>query len=424
MIKSLLNKYKNRSDFTRNFLVLFRGTLIAQLIPVLLTPVLTRLYSPADFGVLELFLSVSLILGVIANGRYELAIVLSDEKKDAWNLMSLGMLISIAFSILLILFVVLFVDQIVGWLNESEIRVWLYLIPIAVLFQGWYGMLNYYNTREKDFKTIAAASVTRATGRTGLQLLIGILVHSPAGLIIGQVFGFFSGVFMMMRKIKLKAFFSEVSWSKMKKQGKRYRRFPIFTLPATLANTAAINLTGILISAMYSITSVGFYALANRILGMPGSLIGKSLANVYHKEAVDHRKTKGHAKVVFVSTVKKLLLVSIPIFLIIFLFAEDLFAFVFGEEWRTAGEFAKILIPLLFIRFIFAPVSVTLSVFERQELSLYLQLGLLALSLSVFALSWFLDWEIRMFLMIFVGSLFVYYLFFIFILWRVASSKL
>mgnify|MGYP001399071774 CR=1 FL=1 len=99
-------------------MVLFKGTLIAQLIPVLLTPVLTRLYSPADFGVLELFLSVSLILGVIANGRYELAIVLPDEKKDAWNLMSLGMLISIAFTILLVLFVFLFVDQIVGWLNE------------------------------------------------------------------------------------------------------------------------------------------------------------------------------------------------------------------------------------------------------------------------------------------------------------------
>ncbi|MGC9330436.1 MAG: lipopolysaccharide biosynthesis protein [Bacteroidales bacterium] len=424
MLKYLFNKYKNRSDFTNNFLILFRGTLIAQLIPLLLTPVLTRIYTPADFGVFELFLSVSLILGAVANGRYELALVLPDKKEDAWNLLGLGFIVSFVFSLVLFILVGFFADPIAGWLNNTDIKFWLFFVPLAVLMQGWFGLLRYYKTRKKCFKNISAANISRASSRTGFQLLIGILVNSPAGLIIGQIIGFFVGVVMFLRKMDVKAFYNNLTKQNIKQQAKRYKRFPMFTMPSTLANSASVNLTGILISAMYSIASVGFYSLANRVLGMPGTLIGQSLSNVYHKEAVDHRKKYGHAKVAFKSTLKKLLLIAFPLFLLIFLFAEDIFTVVFGEEWRVAGSYARILTPLFFIRLIVAPVSVTLSVFERQHISLLWQLGLLFLSLSVFAIAWIVSWPVETFLICFTSVLFFYYIIFIFILWKVASNKL
>jgi O-antigen/teichoic acid export membrane protein len=424
MLKYLFNKYKNRSDFTNNFLILFRGTLIAQLIPLLLTPILTRIYTPADFGVFELFLSISLILGAVANGRYELALVLPDKKEDAWNLLGLGFIVSFCFSVLLFILAGLFADQIAGWLSNADIKFWLYFVPLAVLLQGWFGLLRYYKTRKKDFKNISAANISRASSRTGFQLLLGIIVNSPAGLIIGQITGFFAGIVMLLRKVDINRFFRHLNKQNIIQQGKRYKRFPLFTMPSTLANSASVNLTGILISAMYSIASVGFYSLANRVLGMPGTLIGKSLSNVYYKEAVDHRKKHGHAKIVFKSTLKKLLLIAFPLFLLIFLFAEDIFALVFGEEWRVAGKYARILIPLFFIRLIVAPVSVTLSVFERQHISLFWQLGLLFLSLSVFAIAWIVSWPVEMFLICFASVLFFYYILFIFILWKVASNKL
>jgi O-antigen/teichoic acid export membrane protein len=423
MLKSFINRYKNRSDFTKNFLVLFRGTLIAQIIPILLTPVLTRMYTPDDFGVFELFLSLSLILGAIANGRYELAIVLPDKKEDAWNIVGLGFILSFIFSLFLLIIVVFFANDIAGLLNNSDIELWLILVPLAVLVQGWHGLLLYFNTREKTFKTIAAANVSRASSRTALQILIGVFLKTPAGLILGQISGFFVALFVMFRKQKLKDIIKLINIKKMHVMRKRYKRFPLFTMPSTLANSAAVNMTGILISAMYSISSVGFYALANRILGMPGSLIGKSLSNVYHQEAVDQYKSRGHAKIVFISTLRKLILISFPLFIIIFLFSEDLFAIVFGEEWRIAGEYARILIPLWFIRLVVAPISVTLSVFEKQNISLYWQLGLLFLSLLSFGLSWMLNWSIQSFLMCFVSILFFYYIFFIFILWNVAKNK-
>lgn len=424
MIKKLRKIVALDSEFSRNFFVLLRGTLVSQIIPILLMPVLTRIYSPENFGVFELFLSVSLILGSIANGRYELSVILPDRKEDAWNIIGLGFIISIVFSILLLLIISLFSNGIAGLLNNVEIRFWLFFVPLAVFIQGLFNMITYYNTREKQFKNIATSSVSRSVSRTGSQLIIGAFYQTPAGLIIGQIIGFFAALITLSRKLNLMVMFKKISWKNMKKVGKRYIDFPKFILPSTLANNMAVNMTSILISVIYTVSGVGFYSLANRILGLPGSLIGKSMSNVYQKEAVDQLRKYGNIKEVFLNTLKKLVLISLPIFIIGFLFAEDLFAFVFGEEWRIAGEYAKILIPLIFIRFIVAPVSVSLFVFERQKLSLYWQLGLLALSLLSFAIAWYFHLDIKMFLSLMVSVLFFYYLFFIYILYRLVSGKL
>ncbi|NLA24145.1 MAG: oligosaccharide flippase family protein, partial [Bacteroidales bacterium] len=283
MFKKIRNIIAPESDFSKNFFILFKGTVIAQIIPMALTPILTRLYTPADFGVLELFVSVISILGAIANFRYELSIVLPDRKEDAWNIMGLGFLISIVFSLFILLIVGLFADEIALLLNNSKMKFWLYLVPLAVLLQGFFNMLSYYNTREKLYKSISTASISRSGSRTLLQIIIGIFKKSPAGLIIGQIAGYAVSLIPLSRKINFKVFFKKITWKNMKAQAYRYRDFPKFTMPSTLANSTATNMTGILISALYSISSVGFYSLANRILGLPSALIGTSMANVYYK---------------------------------------------------------------------------------------------------------------------------------------------
>jgi O-antigen/teichoic acid export membrane protein len=423
VFKKLRNIIAPDSDFSKNFFILFKGTVIAQIIPMALTPVLTRLYTPEDFGILELFVSVISILGAIANFRYELSVVLPDRKEDAWNVMGFGFLLSIVFSLFTLLIIGLFADEIAGLLNNSKIKFWLYFVPLAVVLQGFFNMLSYYNTREKLFKSISYASVSRAGSRTLIQIVIGLFKKSPAGLIIGQILGYAVSLFPLSSKINFRLFFKKITWKNMKAQAYRYRDFPKFTMPSTLANSTATNMTGMLISALYGINSVGFYSLSNRILGLPSALIGTSMSNVYYKEAHDQLKKFGNAKEVFLSTLKKLVLVSIPVILIIILGGETLFAFIFGEEWRIAGLYAKILIPLIMIRFIVAPLSVSLSVFERQKISLFWQLGLLALSILVFVISWWLGWDIESFLILMVSVLSLYYIYFIFLLYKVVSGK-
>ncbi|SVD81723.1 uncharacterized protein METZ01_LOCUS434577, partial [marine metagenome] len=100
-----------RSEFSKNVLTLVTGTTIAQAIPIAISPILTRIYTPEDFGVLALFISITTILGTIANGRYELAIVLPKRDNNALELTALSIIITIGFSLLLVILVILFHDS-------------------------------------------------------------------------------------------------------------------------------------------------------------------------------------------------------------------------------------------------------------------------------------------------------------------------
>ncbi|NLP20110.1 MAG: oligosaccharide flippase family protein, partial [Bacteroidales bacterium] len=162
MFKQISKIISPSSEFSKNFFILFKGTVIAQIIPMLLMPVLTRMYSPDDFGILELFVSVIAILGSVANLRYELSIVLPERKEDAWNIMSLGFIIAFILSIFLQIIIGFFAEGIASLLNNSQIKFWLYFVPITVFVQGAFNMLSYYNTREKLFKSISTASIARS----------------------------------------------------------------------------------------------------------------------------------------------------------------------------------------------------------------------------------------------------------------------
>ena len=125
MIKKILKKFKIKlsgSEFSRNVLILMTGTTVAQSIPILISPILTRLYSPEDFGLFALFLGIVSILGSIANGRYEIAIMLPKKDEDAINISVLSFLISFVFSIVLLLIVIFFSDFIVSILGNEEIK--------------------------------------------------------------------------------------------------------------------------------------------------------------------------------------------------------------------------------------------------------------------------------------------------------------
>ncbi len=423
MFKQINKILSPKSEFSKNFFILFKGTLIAQIIPMLLMPVLTRLYSPDDFGILELFVSITTILGSVANLRYELSIVLPDRKEDAWNIMSLGFILAFVLSLILQILIGFFADAITIVLNNSQIKIWLYFVPITVLLQGIYNMLSYYNTREKLYKSISTASILRSSSRTASQIGFGLVSKTPMGLIIGQILGYAFSIIPLSAKIKYRLFIKKTKWKNMKTLAKRYNDFPKYTMPATLANVLATNLTSVLISALYNITQVGYYSLSNRILGLPSAIIGSSMQNVYYKEAHEQLKKYGHAKEVFISTLKKLSLVSIPIILVIFFLGEWIFALVFGEEWRIAGYYAKILIPLIMIRFVSAPLSISLSVFERQRVSLFWQIGLLVLTLLIFALVKVFSLGMVEFMIILSSVLSLYYIYFLFLLYRVVSGK-
>lgn len=384
MKNKIISKYKSKSEFTRNVLTLMTGTTIAQAIPIAASPILTRIYTPADFGVMALFVAITSIFGSISSGRYELAIMLPKKEEDAINIFALGFILTTLLSLILLILVILFNDYIAKLLNNEEIRFWLFFIPVTVFFTGLFNILTYYNIRKKKYKDIRSATIIKSVISATVQLSFGFIQNGVTGLISGQIFSqMFANMRLFKNILKDKVLISGISKVKIVAQAKRYKDFPKFSLWAVLANTLSGSLINILISSFFSLATLGFYSLVQRVLGLPTTLIGGSIGQVFFQQVTKEKQETGKATNSFNSTVKKLFIIGIPIFGILFFLVEHLFAFVFGEEWRIAGVYAQILIPFVFIKFVSSTVSTINTVFEKQKIGLYINILLLLTSITI-----------------------------------------
>ncbi|MDY0320122.1 MAG: oligosaccharide flippase family protein [Arcobacteraceae bacterium] len=419
----MINRLKPKSEFSRNILTLMTGTTIAQAIPIAISPILTRIYTPEDFGVLALFISISAIFGSIANGRYELAIMLPKKDEDAINIFALGFIITCFISFILLVFVILFNEYFTRLLGNNEISFWLYFVPLSVFCIGIWNILNYFNNRKKYYKDIAKATIIKSIVLSIIQLCIGFIKDGSSGLILGEVISrMFANIRLLNNIIKNKIFVFRVSTIKIIALAKRYKDFPKFSMFAILANALSGHFINLLISIYYSITILGFYSFTERILGAPTALIGKSISQVFFQQATIEKQSTGKAINTFNNTIKKLIILALPLFGTLFLIVEDLFTFIFGEAWRIAGIYAQIIMPLFFIRFIISSVSAIDTIMERQKIYLVFNLCLLCMSILVIII--FKEDPFETFLRWFSLSMGFIYLVYGYVLFKMAKDEL
>lgn len=219
------------------------------------------------------------------------------------------------------------------------------------------------------------------------QLSLGFLKQGILGLITGQLLSqIFANGILLNTIIKNKTLISKINSKKIVKLAKRYKKFPMFSAPVILANFLSRHLTNILISLFYGTATLGFYSLVQRVLGMPSTIIGASIGQVFFQHATIEKEKTGKVDKSFNIAIKKLTLIGFAFFGIIFFIVEDLFAFVFGEEWKIAGKYAEIIIPLFFIRFISSSISPILTIYEKQKTELVINIILISTSSTLILL--------------------------------------
>lgn len=372
-----------KSEFSRNVLTLMTGTAISQAIPLALSPILTRLYSPNDFGILALYMSLATVITVVVSFKYEVAIMIPEKDEDAANLTIISILIGFIISLILLLIVLLFNQDIAEQLSDKEQNIdelsqWLYFIPFSVFFMGVFNALSYWFNRKSRYRKMAASKVANSTGAVSLQVLLGTFKITPQGLLIGFLAGRLAAVlylFSVFQKDKAPAY-KEISSTGMSAMLNRYKRFPLYTLPAEFINVVSNQFPVIVIGKYFGGTILGNYALLDRILNAPISLMGRSVLDVFKQKASEDYITKGNCKSIFVKTLKTLSILSIIPTLLLFLLAPYVFGFIFGSEWQMAGEFARILSVLFFFKFIASPLSYMFNIAEKQHLDMVWQIGL------------------------------------------------
>ena len=386
-IKNILISLKEKilkNEFNKNVLILSGGTIIAQALPVLISPILTRLYSPSDFGVLALFISITSIVGVIANGRYELAIMLPEKDEDAINVAAVGFLFNIAISLLFLIFIIIFKKPFLKLLKAESLSFWIYFAPLTVFFIGLFQILNYANNRFKLYKDISKSNILKSIASSLVQLTLGFLKTGTSGLILGQMSAQAVANTKLFSNIKKTGLLKEIKKEKIKKMAAQYSNFPKFSMWAGLLNVTGYQIVNLLIGMSYGQKELGYYYMAFRILGIPSSFIGTAISQVFFKQATEEKNKTGNIINTFNSTLKKLIILSVPIFGIIFLIIRPVFGIVFGKIWDKAGLYAMILTPMFAINFIVKTFTLVPFIYKKNIVDFAFQSGIFVMSVLPF----------------------------------------
>lgn len=381
MIKDTLRRALPKSRFARSVSILAGGTAAGQAITILASPLLTRLYSPEDFGLLAVFVALLGIFGVIASLRYQLAIPLPESDEEAAHVVVLSLIIVAAMSLLATVLVIFFAQPIADVFNIPALASYLWLLPLGLLLSGIYQVFNYWAIRVKAFTPIARTKLTQAI--VAVTVKLGAYTLGPLALLLSQVTGQAVGT-TSLGALTIRnrwGVFKAIRWRDIRAAAKRYVRFPIYSTWGGLFNTAGQQLPPILFAILFSPAAAGIYMIAHRVLAMPMSLIGKAIADVFFSSAAEARRNGNLAPLV-ADIHAKLAHIAMPPALILILAGPDLFAFVFGADWRQAGEFARWMSVYLFFNFIASPLSTLNSVMEKQAQALSFQTVLLVSRIS------------------------------------------
>lgn len=364
---------KKKTSFASDVLTLVGGTTFAQIVTILASPVLTRLYTPEEFGTWALLISITTIIGIIACMRYEFSIMLPESDKEAVNLLGLSLSIVVFITALCTLPVLFFKHEIVHMFNSPQLEGYIWLIPLFVFVNGVFQALNYWNSRTRHFKRLSFAQVSRSLSTTGTQIASGFIKYPlSGGLIVGSFIGYAVSTLTLGGQIwrdDHKFILSNLHPRKFIEGLKRYKKFPLIDTWSALLNSVSWQLPTFLLAFYFSPVVVGFYSIGFRILQMPMSFIGTSLSQVFFQRASVANSEGGLDKLV--ETVFKLLVMigMFPILTLTFV-GSDVFAVIFGNSWAEAGVYAQILSIWAFVWFISNPLSSIYVVLEKQQFGL------------------------------------------------------
>lgn len=377
----------------RSFLVhaaqLGSGTALAQGILILAVPVLARIYAPEAFGVATVFFSITMTLSVITGLRYELAILLPEEDRDAIDLLRLHLALTLLFSILVGLLLWLWRGPLVQLLNTPALARYAWLLGGGVLcFGALNGLISWHSRRER-FGHLAVTRLGGSASTVAVQFATGLLgMATPGGLIMGGVLGkALEGTLQSVRACRdaRRDRWPRASWANLRAQAERYRKFPIFNTWSALTNTLSWHVPAFFLAAFFTPTVVGWYGMGERLLRTPMSILGRAVGQVFlQRGAVAHREEKLGA--LFLETVRALARLGIPPLVVLTMSGREIFTVILGEQWTEAGLYLQFLGPWAFIWFVTSPVSTVLTITEHQEKALQFNLLILATRIISFVI--------------------------------------
>lgn len=363
------------SSHRRGVAVIVGGTALGQAIIALSSPILSRIYSPAAFGLLAIFTAVVSLGSIVAAARLEMVVPIVREDEDAQEVVRAGLGLCLLAALIGTL-ACLPVQWLAGeWTVVEQLGGWLWLTPWACACAAAFVLLNQWAVRVADFGAIGRRNTWRALFTVGTQVGTGAAGLRPGGTVLGFTVGHAAGAAIMLRGTPFRTRDIIGGTRAVPSMLRRYRAFCAKLTVSGLFNVAGTQVPVLLFATAYSQTEVGWLGLTMRSLALPVGIIGTAVAQVYVSALAASVRSGLEVRGLFMRVSKQLTAIAALGAIVLLAFGPPLFSVIFGDEWTEAGDYARVLALGIAAQFVAVPLSQTMILVGRTTLQMVWDIG-------------------------------------------------
>ncbi len=375
------------SSNVRNVAKLLSANVVAQVIGLVVYPLLTRIYSPEDFGLLNLFLSIGVVLVIFGTAEYQYAIVLPKEEKKAAAIVHVGLI--------LLLFTTIITAISVGWtkdiaelFNSPALGKYYKYLPVFVFVSGAWNLLNYWYIRQKMYPRISGYQMSQSALLAGTKLGFGYCKITEGGLIYSSIIAPLIAIAISIAIAWRKCITPLVQFNLKDTitRAKEYRNFPLFTLPRSLINVIANQLPILLLTPIFGTERIGLWSMSLLLGFVPINMLTKAFYQVLYQHTAERVHNHQSISATFRQFTRWCTVIIIPMFMGLYWILPDLSAWLLGEVWYDAGEYIRWMLPWLFCTLITASIGFLSDVFFQQKVGLYFEIALAVMRITGLAI--------------------------------------
>lgn len=381
----------------RGIITLVSGTAAAQIITICVMPIVTRIYVPAEIGVISLFLSFFWFWASTLSLRYEYALLIAESDTQSHYVHHLAIILVVFMSILGL--PVLWWLQHAGVLGFELLPVWAPFAVVPILMG--YGIFMVYRSwalRAGMVKEITGATIARSTSNAATRIVLGVLGGGVAGLFAAELAGAWSAMLRLSQRVRARFIASKparIGFREMSESARTFIKFPIFETPSAWIDLLGLSLPLPMVATLHGAAAAGWFGLARMVVGIPNSQIGSAVADVFQMELASALLSDDHlhARTLFYTLLQKLAFIGLLPMIIVMMLAPMLVPWVFGDQWYQAGIAAVCIAPWLYASLVISPLSRMLSVVQAQEYKLVYDVCAVLLIVAAFFVSKYRDYS-------------------------------
>ena len=366
------------SELVRNTTKLLSANVVAQVVGLLIYPLLTRLYSQDDFGLLSLFVSMGGVLTLLATAEYQYAVVLPRDEKQAVGVWHMGGLILVCVTLLVAL-TIPFSEPIAALFKAPTLSRWYWALPLYILMTGLWNLLNYWYNRHKQFGKIGTYQMTQSLMGAGAKSAFGAAGFTSGGLIVSSILAPFTAIILnAVTSLRALNPLRSIDKNTTIDAAKAYKNFPCFSLPRALVNNVSANLGVWLLTPAFGLEAIGFFGMAITLAFRPLNVISNSIYQVLYQRTSERVLQRETIRPMFRQLISKTALVAGVVFTGLFFILPALCDWMLGAGWRETGEIIRLLLPWLFFSILVAPICFLADVFAKQKEGLFFEILLVS----------------------------------------------